>query len=149
MGIDGGIGIGLEDCTSGASDGDGHFSETENMGQYLMNVPPAAEHIRSSMVPAERRNIKRPTSSGRQNHQVPGSGNMGIKAQQQQQLQLQQKLQQQQRQARSCAAGSGGSGAESGSDSDSVKIPLKVSNLGSGGGVAGGAGSKLLPLRER
>ncbi|XP_037728339.1 CDK5 and ABL1 enzyme substrate 1 isoform X2 [Drosophila subpulchrella] len=149
MGIDGSIGIGLEDCTSGASDGDGHFSETENMGQYLMNVPPAAEHIRSSMVPAERRNIKRPTSSGRQNHQVPGSGNMGIKAQQQQQLQLQQKLQQQQRQARSCAAGSGGSGAESGSDSDSVKIPLKVSNLGSGGGVAGGAGSKLLPLRER
>ncbi|XP_016957510.1 CDK5 and ABL1 enzyme substrate 1 isoform X2 [Drosophila biarmipes] len=148
MGIEGGVGIGLEDCTTGASDGDGHFSETENMGQYLMNVPPAAEHIRSSMVPAERRNIKRPTSSGRQNHQVPGSGNMSIKAQHQQQ-QLQQKLQQQQRQARSCAAGSGGSGAESGSDSDSVKIPLKVSNLGSGGGVAGGAGSKLLPLRDR
>ncbi|KAH8365214.1 hypothetical protein KR084_006009 [Drosophila pseudotakahashii] len=155
MGIDGGIGIGigLEDCTAGASDGDGHFSETENMGQYLMNVLPAADHNRSSVVPAERRNIKRPTSSGRQNHQVPGSGNMSIKLQQQQhqqqQKQLQQKLQQQQRQARSCTAGSGGSGAESGSDSDSVKIPLKVSNLGSGGGVAGGAGSKLLPLRER
>ncbi|XP_041565772.1 CDK5 and ABL1 enzyme substrate 1 isoform X2 [Drosophila elegans] len=149
MGIDGGIGIGmgLEDCTTGASDGDGHFSEAENMGQYLMNVLPAADHNRSSIVPAERRNIKRPTSSGRQsqNHQVPGSGNMGIKLQQQQQ----QKLQQQQRQARGCTAGSGGSGAESGSDSDSVKIPLKVSNLGSGGGVAGGAGSKLLPLRER
>ncbi|XP_070068972.1 CDK5 and ABL1 enzyme substrate 1 isoform X2 [Drosophila takahashii] len=152
MGIDGGIGIGigLEDGTAGASDGDGHFSETENMGQYLMNVLPAADHNRSSVVPAERRNIKRPTSSGRQNHQVPGSGNMSIKLQQQQQQQqLQQKLQQQQRQARSCTAGSGGSGAESGSDSDSVKIPLKVSNLGSGGGVAGGAGSKLLPLRER
>ncbi|XP_052841091.1 CDK5 and ABL1 enzyme substrate 1 isoform X4 [Drosophila gunungcola] len=150
MGIDGGIGIGmgLEDCTTGASDGDGHFSEAENMGQYLMNVLPAADHNRSSVVPAERRNIKRPTSSGRQsqNHQVPGSGNMSIKLQQQQQ---QQKLQQQQRQARGCTAGSGGSGAESGSDSDSVKIPLKVSNLGSGGGVAGGAGSKLLPLRER
>ncbi|XP_017051223.1 CDK5 and ABL1 enzyme substrate 1 isoform X2 [Drosophila ficusphila] len=145
MGIDGGIG--LEDCTTGASDGDGHFSETENMGQYLMNVMPAADHNRgSSIVPAERRNIKRPTSSGRQNHQAPGSGNMSIKLQQQQQ---QQKLQQQQRQSRSCTAGSGGSGAESGSDSDSVKIPLKVSNLGSGGGVAGGAGSKLLPLRER
>ncbi|XP_044314948.1 CDK5 and ABL1 enzyme substrate 1 isoform X1 [Drosophila rhopaloa] len=144
MGIDGGIG--LEDCTTGASDGDGHFSETENMGQYLMNVLPAADHNSSSVVPAERRNIKRPTSSGRQNHQVPGSGNMSIKLQQQQQ---QQKLMQQQRQARSYTAGSGGSGAESGSDSDSVKIPLKVSNLGSGGGVAGGAGNKLLPLRER
>ncbi|KAH8300643.1 hypothetical protein KR018_000924 [Drosophila ironensis] len=147
MGIDGGFG--LEDCTAAgtaaASDGDGHFSETENMGHHLMNVLPAK---------AERRNIKRPTSSGRQPQQAasmhpsapaPGSGNM--KQQQQQQLQLQQ-----QRQARGCsAAGSGGSGAESGSDSDSVKIPLKVSNLGSGGGVAGGSGTgaKLLPLRER
>ncbi|XP_017069375.1 CDK5 and ABL1 enzyme substrate 1 isoform X2 [Drosophila eugracilis] len=153
VGIDDGIGIGigLEDCATGASDGDGHFSEIENMGQYLMNVMPAAEHNCSSIVPAERRNIKRPTSSGRQNHQAPGSGNMSIKLQQQQQQQqqLQHKLQQQQRQARSCTAGSGGSGAESGSDSDSVKIPLKVSNLGSGGGVAGGAGNKLLPLRER
>lgn len=149
MGIDGGFG--LEECAAGAggaSDGDGHFSETENMGQYLMNVLPAADHNRSCVVPAERRNIKRPTSSGRQNHQVPGSGNMGIMTNKLQQQQLQQQ-QQKQRQARSCTAGSGGSGAESGSDSDSVKIPLKVSNLGSGGGVAGGAGSKLLPLRER
>ncbi|XP_017031247.1 CDK5 and ABL1 enzyme substrate 1 isoform X1 [Drosophila kikkawai] len=147
MGIDGGFG--LEECAAGAggaSDGDGHFSETENMGQYLMNVLPAADHNRSCVVPAERRNIKRPTSSGRQNHQVPGSGNMGMMSNKLHQQQQQQK----QRQARSCTAGSGGSGAESGSDSDSVKIPLKVSNLGSGGGVAGGAGnSKLLPLRER
>ncbi|KAH8253016.1 hypothetical protein KR032_003204 [Drosophila birchii] len=149
MGIDGGFG--LEDCAAGAggaSDGDGHFSETENMGQYLMNVLPAAEHNRSCVVPAERRNIKRPTSSGRQNHQVPGSGNMGMMSNKLHQQQQQQ--QPKQHQARSCTAGSGGSGAESGSDSDSVKIPLKVSNLGSGGGVAGGAGnSKLLPLRER
>ncbi|KAH8285606.1 hypothetical protein KR054_011524 [Drosophila jambulina] len=148
MGIDGGFG--LEECTAagagGASDGDGHFSETENMGQYLMNVLPAADHNRSCVVPAERRNIKRPTSSGRQNHQVSGSGNnMGMMSNK-----LHHHQQQKQRQARSCTAGSGGSGAESGSDSDSVKIPLKVSNLGSGGGVAGGAGnSKLLPLRER
>ncbi|KAH8319933.1 hypothetical protein KR074_009650 [Drosophila pseudoananassae] len=154
MGIDGGFG--LEDCTTAgagaASDGDGHFSETENMGHHLMNVLPAKA---GQSAPAERRNIKRPTSSGRQPHQAtpasapaPGSGNM-----------IKQQNQLQQRQARACTAGSGGSGAESGSDSDSVKIPLKVSNLGSGGGVTGGsgtgvasasvAGAKLLPLRER
>ncbi|XP_023167373.2 CDK5 and ABL1 enzyme substrate 1 isoform X2 [Drosophila hydei] len=117
-GSDASVGLcGLDDCTAagvgGGSDGDG-FSETENMGQYLMNVsdPP---------IQAERRNIKRPTSCGRQQQQqqTPKSGS----------------IRQQQR------GGSGGSGAESGSDSDSVKIPLKVSNLGSG--------LKLLPLRER
>ncbi|KAH8401534.1 hypothetical protein KR009_006319 [Drosophila setifemur] len=152
MGID--SGFGLDDCTTttgtSASDGDGHFSETENMGHHLMNVLPASQ---AGTTHPARRNIKRPTSSGRQPHQanggaqvqVPGSGNM-IK--QQQQL----------HQARRGTAGSGGSGAESGSDSDSVKIPLKVSNLGSGGGV-GGSGAvavavagvlpKLMPLRER
>ncbi|XP_017866578.1 PREDICTED: CDK5 and ABL1 enzyme substrate 1 isoform X1 [Drosophila arizonae] len=118
-GSDASVGLcGLDDCNAagvgGGSDGDG-FSETENMGQYLMNVsdPP---------IQAERRNIKRPTSCGRQQQQqqTPKSGRI---------------KQQQQR------GGSGGSGAESGSDSDSVKIPLKVSNLGSG--------LKLLPLRER
>jgi len=139
MGVDGGIGIcGLDECggasaLGGASDGDG-FSETENMGQYLMNVSSLSTHNASSVVPVERRNIKRPTSCGRQPHQqqqqkqpqAPGTGNN---------RQLPQR------------GGSGGSGAESGSDSDSVKIPLKVSNLGSGGGVGGGL--KLLPLRER
>ncbi|XP_022224764.2 CDK5 and ABL1 enzyme substrate 1 isoform X2 [Drosophila obscura] len=135
----GDFGMLLDECTTaaaagGGSDGDGHFSETENMGQYLMNVlhtDHSAATI-SPVVPAERRNIKRPTSSGRQPHQAPGSGNMSIR----------------QQQTRACPAGSGGSGAESGSDSDSVKIPLKVSNLGSGGGV-GGAGANILPLRER
>ncbi|XP_064542927.1 CDK5 and ABL1 enzyme substrate 2 isoform X1 [Drosophila montana] len=119
-GSDAGAGLcGLDDCASagvgGASDGDG-FSETENMGQYLMNVSGLPSQ-------AERRNIKRPTSCGRQQqqqHQAPATANN------------------KQRQQR---GGSGGSGAESGSDSDSVKIPLKVSNLGSG--------LKLLPLRER
>ncbi|BFG04200.1 CDK5 and ABL1 enzyme substrate 1 [Drosophila madeirensis] len=133
----GDFGMLLDECTTaaaagGGSDGDGHFSETENMGQYLMNVLPT-DHSAATISPAvsaERRNIKR---------QAPGSGNMSIR---------QQQKQQHQQQARACPAGSGGSGAESGSDSDSVKIPLKVSNLGSGGGV-GGAGAKLLPLRER
>ncbi|ALC42130.1 CG6191 [Drosophila busckii] len=90
------------------------------MGQHLMNGSSRQQPI----VSAERRNIKRPNSSGRQpNTQLPS-------------------------QATGPAAGSG---AESGSDSDSVKIPLKVSNLGAGNGVAGASGiaSKLLPLRER
>jgi len=134
MGDAGAGGIcGLEECgagtVGGASDGDG-FSETENMGQSLMNVSSLSTHNASSVVPVERRNIKRPTSCGRQpnqQQQATGSGNS---------KQLHQR------------GGSGGSGAESGSDSDSVKIPLKVSNLGSGGGV-GGVGLKLLPLRER
>ncbi|XP_033251530.1 CDK5 and ABL1 enzyme substrate 1-like isoform X1 [Drosophila miranda] len=141
----GDYGMLLDECTTaaaagGGSDGDGHFSETENMGQYLMNVLPT-DHSGATIcpvVPVERRNIKRPTSSGRKPLQAPGSGNMSIRQQQHQH----------QQQARACPAGSGGSGAESGSDSDSVKIPLKVSNLGSGGGV-GGAGAKLMPLRER
>ncbi|EDW02125.1 GH20067 [Drosophila grimshawi] len=120
-----GGGIGMDECGSaatvgGGSDGDG-FSETENMGQYLMNVSGLPSQ-------ADRRNIKRPNSSGRH----------------QQQLQQKHPGKQQQQQQR---GGSGGSGAESGSDSDSIKIPLKVSNFGSGSCV--GAGIKLLPLRER
>ncbi|XP_068146399.1 CDK5 and ABL1 enzyme substrate 2 isoform X1 [Drosophila tropicalis] len=124
--------FGLDDEISGsqaaaASDGDEHFSETENMGQYLMNVLMPAGGVISQMQPVERRNIKRPTS---------GSGNNGMSINRG-------KHQQQQPQRPSTAGGSGGSGAESGSDSDSIKIPLKMSNLGTGGAA------KLLPLRER
>lgn len=164
---DGG-GTGSDGCadSAGSADGDGHFSEIENMGQHLINARPGnaykgdggikattttvaakstVKHMDKSAddydiisgsdggsgvggaTVSGKRNVKRPTSSGRQqcNHncrQTSKHGTMGIASKQQ------------------LAGGSGGSGAESGSDSDSVKIPMKVSSLGAG---------ILMPLRER
>ncbi|XP_018786313.1 PREDICTED: CDK5 and ABL1 enzyme substrate 1 [Bactrocera latifrons] len=172
---EGGGGTGSDGCadSTGSADGDGHFSEIENMGQHLINARPGnaykgdggntkattatvaarstVKHMDKSAGDydiisgsdgggggisvgvgggasvTEKRNVKRPTSSSRQqcNHncrQTSKHGTMGIASKQQ------------------LAGGSGGSGAESGSDSDSVKIPMKVSSLGAG---------ILMPLRER
>lgn len=164
-----GGGTGSDGCadSTGSADGDGHFSEIENMGQHLINARPGNAYKGDSGIKAatatvaarstvkhmdksagdydiisgsdggsggvgvatvtEKRNVKRPTSSSRQqcNHncrQTSKHGTMGIASKQQ------------------LAGGSGGSGAESGSDSDSVKIPMKLSSLGAG---------ILMPLRER
>uniref|UniRef100_A0A1A9ZPK5 Uncharacterized protein n=1 Tax=Glossina pallidipes TaxID=7398 RepID=A0A1A9ZPK5_GLOPL len=151
----GGVGIVGGDGSNASIDGDGHFSEIENMGHNLINARPASaksdgtdmqqqqkQQKQSTAISllvragdkaskivsvAEKRNAKRSaTSSSSTTACNGGSGNK-------------QRQHQQQKQHHHIAGGSG-SGAESGSDSDSVKIPMKVSSIGAG---------ILMPLRER
>uniref|UniRef100_A0A1A9VFF9 Uncharacterized protein n=1 Tax=Glossina austeni TaxID=7395 RepID=A0A1A9VFF9_GLOAU len=153
--ISGGVGIVGGDGSNASIDGDGHFSEIENMGHNLINARPASaksdgtdmqqqqkQQKQSTAISllvragdkaskivsvAEKRNAKRSaTSSSSTTACNGGSGNK-------------QRQHQQQKQHHHIAGGSG-SGAESGSDSDSVKIPMKVSSIGAG---------ILMPLRER
>uniref|UniRef100_A0A1A9WIX3 Uncharacterized protein n=1 Tax=Glossina brevipalpis TaxID=37001 RepID=A0A1A9WIX3_9MUSC len=152
----GGIGIiGGGDGSNASIDGDGHFSEIENMGHNLINARPASAKSdgtdiqqqqqkqqkqstalallvkasdKASKIVAvgEKRNAKRSaTSSSSISACNGGGGNKQRQYQQQKQHHI---------------AGGSGSGAESGSDSDSVKIPMKVSSIGAG---------ILMPLRER
>ncbi|KAI9583037.1 hypothetical protein GQX74_012254 [Glossina fuscipes] len=152
----GGVGLIGGDGSNASIDGDGHFSEIENMGHNLINARPASaksdgtdmqqqqkqqkqqstamsllvkagDKASKIVSVAEKRNVKRSaTSSSSTTACNGGSGNK-------------QRQHQQQKQHHHIAGGSG-SGAESGSDSDSVKIPMKVSSIGAG---------ILMPLRER
>lgn len=143
----GGTATGSDD--TGSADGDGHFSETENMGNNLINAQyhnanaNSDKGYKAAAVAVQQRSVaKRHTASGRgegvlnnSQQQQLGNGNIGNNCNGKI---LQQSNKQTNR--RHTAGGSGGSGAESGSDSDSIKIPMKVSSMGAG---------ILMPLRER